>query len=108
MAINNGIEKLKTFLWIILYRRIKRYCENPKSNLYEYYGALGIKCKFTSAREIKYLFLRDKANEMDEPHFSRKNENGNYSKRNCFFEESKEWIDRACKRASAIPYEKFE
>ena len=96
MHLNVYGKKLIQKPWIILYRRLKRYCNNPESFLFFEYGAKGIKFEFTSSIEIKHIWDRDGAANMSEPCFCRKNDKGNFNLKNCYFAE---WIDEIIKIA---------
>ena len=92
MRLNINDRKLKQDPWLTIYRRVKRYCTNSESFLFFEYGARGIKCEFTSSREIKFLWIRDNASKMKEPCLKRKNENKGFSKDNCYFVDEGKWL----------------
>lgn len=81
---NKEIIKKKRNLtpWVQTYRNIKLRCLNKKSKQYKDYGGRGIECKIT-VEELKFLWFRDKAYEMDKPSIDRKENNGNYELGNC-------------------------
>lgn len=92
MEFSNNKKRAKQRFCITIYRRISRYCNNPKSRLYFNYGAEGIECEFTSAREIGCLYERYNASEMLCPHLMRKNLKKNFNKNNCYFIEPHKYI----------------
>jgi hypothetical protein len=93
----------------ILFGQTKRYCDRPKSYLYEDYGAKGAKCFFNSALEIEKLYMRDRVYEMKDPWLARKVSDGDFSPDNCFFIESNEKIRKEFHmRLKKIIQEKLE
>lgn len=72
----------KDFPWKKTLSQIKQRCNNPNNPDYKHYGGRGIKCKITSD-ELKELWFRDKAYNMDKPSIDRINSNGNYTFKNC-------------------------
>ncbi len=74
---------------ILLCRQLRRYCRNQKSLLYPFYGGKGLKCEFRKAKEIEELYTRDGVDQMNEPFLARWDENGNFSRKNCYFMDSK-------------------
>jgi hypothetical protein len=74
---------------LLLYRQMKRYCENPVSLLFPLYGGKGVKCSFSKARDLEDLHTRDHVEQMNEPFLARREEKGNFSRENCFFIDSK-------------------
>ena len=95
---NQYDHKNKKRFCLMLYRQVKRYCNNTESYLYRWYGGKGVKCMFTSALEIEYLYKRDSVEQMTEPCLSRKRCNGNFSRGNCFFCEDIDEFRRLYKR----------
>lgn len=77
-------EYYKLFPWRKKFYVIKERCENPHNTHYKYYGERGIKCLITQD-ELKELWFRDKAYEMNRPSISRKDNDGNYTFDNCEF-----------------------
>ena len=75
--------------WLLSLQRAKQRCNNPNNNSYKYYGGKGIKCLLTT-KEIKFLWDRDNASEMNQSSIHRKNSDGNYIIDNCEFLEHKE------------------
>jgi hypothetical protein len=84
--------KLNIPLWENLYEEIYRQCNKSWSKLYKFYGALGIRCLFKDAGDIKKLFDRDNAQAMEEPTLVRKNLKKNFSLLNCYFVEAQNYI----------------
>lgn len=73
--------------WRYTLKRIKQRCNNPNNEDYPRYGQRGIRCLLTQ-QELKKLWFRDKAYEMDKPSIDRKNNDGNYEFSNCRFIEN--------------------
>ena len=85
-------ERHKNFPWKIVLKNIRNRCENSKNDHYVYYGGRGIECRITED-EIKKLWYRDKAYEMDKPSIDRIDNDGHYELSNCrFIELSKNTI----------------
>lgn len=61
---------------------IKQRCNNPNNERYYCYGEKGIKCKIT-VEELKELWFRDKAYDMEKPSIDRKNSDKDYTFSNC-------------------------
>ena len=80
--------------WLSSYACAKKRCECPKQINYKYYGAKGIKFELT-LNDVKDLYLRDKAYDMDRPSLDREDPKLNYSYDNCRFIELKENCSRA-------------
>ena len=78
---------LKNNPWIKTYDNIYQRCNNPNNISYKYYGLKGIKCLIT-VEELKFLWFRDKAYNMDKPSIDRKNSKKNYTLENCQFIEN--------------------
>ena len=70
--------------WLIIFDHIKQRCNNPKCKAFKWYGGRGIKCLIT-IEEIKKLWLRDKAKLLKRPSIDRKDNDGNYTLKNCRF-----------------------
>lgn len=70
--------------WLFIYQSIYKRCNKPYSTSYGRYGAKGIKCDITK-EELKSLWFRDKAFNMDRPSIDRINSKGNYEVSNCRF-----------------------
>lgn len=67
----------------------RQRCNNSKNPDYKYYGGKGIKC-FLSMFEIREIWIRDKANELNRPSLDRKDSNKDYTYCNCRFIELKD------------------
>lgn len=74
--------------WILIFKWIQDRCNNPNINNYHRYGGRGIKCLIT-LEELKELWFRDKAFEMEQPSIDRINNDGDYTDDNCRFIEWK-------------------
>lgn len=72
---------------------IRRRCRDKNHKAYKYYGAKGIKCLLTR-RELKMLWVRDEAYQMENPSLDRMNPERDYSFENCRFVELKENLSR--------------
>jgi hypothetical protein len=70
--------------WKYLLFQIKQRCENLKNTSYKYYGGRGIQCLITED-EIKFLWFRDRAFELEKPSIDRIDNDGNYCIENCQF-----------------------
>jgi hypothetical protein len=68
--------------WKATLHGINQRCNNPKNLRYKDYGGRGIKCLITE-EELKELWFRDKAYEMKKPSINRKDNDGNYTFKNC-------------------------
>ncbi len=75
------------------YNGIKQRCNNPNTRNYKHYGGRGIKCLMTF-EELKYLWNRDKAYNMDRPSIDRIDNDGNYEVSNCEFMELRDNIKK--------------
>ncbi len=64
-------------------------CCYPKTNGYERYGAKGIQCSI-SVEELEEIWVRDKADDMQQPSIDRINHDAHYTKENCRFIELSE------------------
>ncbi|GAF95477.1 unnamed protein product, partial [marine sediment metagenome] len=98
-----SIESHKKFPWKKTLYKIKSRCNNINDNSYSRYGGRGIKCRIT-AEEIKKLWFRDKAYEMEKPSIDREDNDGHYEFGNCRYMELVENI----KRAHIIPVLQFD
>ena len=83
----------KKFPWIKTYWNIVSRCNYKSHSRYKYYGARGIKCLITK-EELKILWFRDKAYNLDKPSIDRKNPDGNYTLENCRYIEMSRNISR--------------
>jgi len=79
----------KKLPWEKTMHYIMNRCIYKSYNNYENYGAIGIKCLITK-NELKQLWFRDKAYELNKASIDRKNPNGNYVFENCRYIELKE------------------
>lgn len=57
---------LKNNPWLKSYYALRARCNNIKDDSYKFYGKKGIKA-LISTKEIKELWFRDKAYNMDKP-----------------------------------------
>ena len=73
--------------WKLTLRQIKSRCNNPNNRDYKWYGGCGIKCLITED-ELKELWFRDRAYELQIPSIDRIDNYGNYEFGNC------EYIER--------------
>ena len=77
------------FPWKETLSSIKQRCENKNNHKYIDYGGRGIKCVIT-AEELKILWFRDRAYEMEIPSIDRINNDGDYTFDNCQYLEHRE------------------
>jgi 5-methylcytosine-specific restriction endonuclease McrA len=70
--------------WMSFYLGAKGRCENKNVPSYKYIGERGILFLLTK-KDIKFLWLRDRASELKRPALSRKNRAENYTIENCKF-----------------------
>lgn len=75
--------------WMQSFRAIQYRCTNVNAIDYKYYGGRGIKNLLTK-EEIKFLWFRDKAYNLEQPTIDRKDNDGNYELSNCEFIEQSE------------------
>jgi len=74
---------------------------NYKYNIsYKYYGGRGIKC-LLNKEDVKKLWFRDRAYEMNKSELSRKNHNKHYTYENCQFMEKENHLKDKSKRTNA-------
>jgi hypothetical protein len=69
--------------------KINQRCNNPKCKDYPNYGGRGIKALITK-EEIKILWFRDKAYNMNNPTIDKIDNDGNYTFDNCQWLENKD------------------
>lgn len=74
--------------WFRSFTKAKQRCEDPNNNRYYCYGAKGIKFLLT-LDEVKELWFRDRAYEMDRPTLDREDSKSHYEISNCKFMELK-------------------
>lgn len=68
--------------WIRTFHIIGQRCNNPNHEKYKYYGGNGIQRKITSL-ELKNLYIRDNANELEYPSIDRIDSTKDYTFENC-------------------------
>lgn len=85
--------KQKT-IWNYIWYNINQRCNNPKNDMYYRYGGRGIKCLITK-EELKFLWFRDKAYNMNKPSIDRKDNDEHYELSNCQFIEMSENISKS-------------
>lgn len=86
----------KNHPWVVAYNSAKNRCLNPKLHNYHRYGGRGILFNLTR-KEVKQLWLRDKAWLLKIPTLDRKDNDGNYELSNCRFIEMHENVARSNK-----------
>lgn len=72
--------------WISSYRHAKNRCTDLNNDRFHRYGGRGIKFLLIK-EEVKQLWFRDRAFEMEQPSIDRKNNDGHYEFNNCQFME---------------------
>lgn len=72
--------------WSANYSSAKNRCNNPKNTNFKRYGGRGIKF-LMSLDDFKFIWIRDKAEEMLYPSIDRVDVNGDYVLSNCRFVE---------------------
>lgn len=82
-------ELKRKYPWKSIFNSIKQRCENPNHIFYKYYGLRGIK-NFLTLEDVKFLYVKYKANLMIKPSIDRKNSKKNYTLDNCQFIELEE------------------
>jgi len=92
-------ERFKKYPWLKIYYGMRARCNNPNSDNYKYYGGRNIKCLIT-VEELEFLWYRDKAYSMKKPSIDRKDNDGNYTLKNCHFIELEKNISKAHKGIS--------
>lgn len=68
---------------------LRKRCNYPKQDSYSRYGGRGIKALLT-VEDIKQLWFRDRAADMEYPSIDRVDSNKNYTYENCRFIEMRE------------------
>lgn len=79
----------KKYPWVKHYMKAKERCGNKNNHAYDRYGGKGVKC-LIKIKEVKYLWFRDKAWELEQPSIDRRDSEGNYTIENCRFIEKSE------------------
>ena len=79
--------------WIKTFSRIQQRCNYKYNNNYSRYGAKGIR-NFLTVQELKYMWFRDKANEMKHPSIDRIDSRNDYTLDNCRYLELKDNLRR--------------
>jgi len=75
--------------WKFTLQHIKQRCNNSNHTHYKYYGGRGIKCLITE-EELKFLWFRDCAYELEQPSIHRIDNDSDYELNNCqYIEKSK-------------------
>lgn len=80
--------------WYSSYRSAVDRCRNPNHIYYKRYGGRGIKLLMIP-EDFKSLWFRDKAYLLKKPSIDRKNNDGNYTLKNCRFIEFSENVRKA-------------
>jgi len=75
--------------WYAVFSRIRQRINDPNHPSYKNYGGRGIKLEIT-VQELKELWFRDKAGELDCASIDRIDINGDYKLSNCRFIERRE------------------
>jgi hypothetical protein len=70
--------------WAVALYNARARCNNPNHEHYPWYGGKGIKCLLTT-KEVKLLWIRDKAELLIKPSIDRKDNNEDYTFDNCQF-----------------------
>lgn len=83
--------------WAIHFQTAKQRCNYPNAKDYKWYGGKGVKFKLTMD-EVRTLYLRDGAKDMERPSIDRIYNDGNYAFGNCRFLELSENIARRNRR----------
>ena len=82
--IKNRINFYIKYPWLKSYKSAKERCNRPNAENYWRYGGRGIKFLLTK-NQIKKLWFRDKAYLLKRPSIDRKENDGNYTFKNCKF-----------------------
>lgn len=82
------IHQLHGNLYRVL-RNINHRCNNKSDKKFRYYGGKGIK-NFMSFSDVFYLWMRDRAELMQQPSIDRIDPAGHYTIENCRFIETRE------------------
>ena len=70
--------------WMFPYKSAKSRCEYEKKESYNRYGGIGIQF-LLSMEEVKLLWTRDQASQLQRPSIDRINSKGHYTYNNCRF-----------------------
>lgn len=97
----------KKYPWMFVFNYINNRCNNKKNSNYKYYGGRGIKCLITK-EELKTLWFRDKAYLLKVPSINRKDNDGDYTFDNCYFDEQRNNIIEMNKRTKSKPILQFD
>jgi hypothetical protein len=94
----------ETAPWKKTFNLIQQRCSNPKAENYYRYGGRGIQCQITS-EELKEIWFRDNAYNLEYPSIDRKDNDGNYTFDNCQYIEmvdniKKQFLDRQIKMSN--------
>jgi hypothetical protein len=79
--------------WMQHYLDANHRCLNPNNPAYKYYGGRGIK-QLMSLKDFRSLWFRDKAYLLKRPSIHRKNNDKNYTIKNCEFLEHSKHVKR--------------
>ncbi len=91
--------------WMNAYYNAKQRCTNPNNKAYKDYGKRGI-LFLLSKEEIKKLWFRDKAYNLEQPSIHRKDNNENYTLDNCqFIEKGLNTVERNIRVLSKIIFQ---
>lgn len=82
-------ELKRKYPWKAIFNSIKQRCDNSNHTFYKYYRLIGIK-NFLTLEDVKFLYIKYKANLMIKPSIDRKNSKKNYTLSNCQFIELEE------------------
>ena len=97
----------KEFPWKRVLIGIKQRCNNSRNKDYKYYGARGIQCLATE-KQIKFLWFRDKAYNMNIPNIDRIDNDGHYKLNNCKFVEKRENIAKRNRLVSSKVVKQYD
>ena len=87
------MEYLKYRPWLTKLNSARQRCNNPGQDSWKIYGKRGIRCLLT-AKEIKMIWLRDRADKLARPSLDRIDPDGDYTAENCRFIELSDNIKR--------------
>jgi hypothetical protein len=99
-VIEKTIAWYKAHPWVVAFNAAKNRCQNPKIHNYHRYGGRGIQLRI-SKQEVREIWFRDKAWEMNTPTLDRVNNDGNYELSNCRFIPMVENIKKAHRERKA-------